>query len=182
MKTVADHILDICQNSIRAKAELIEIIIREDNIADLYTVVIRDDGEGMDEEATRNATDAFFTSRKTRKFGLGLALLKQNAEQADGNLRLKSQAGAGTETTANFRLDHIDRIPAGNLAETLILLMIGNEKITFRYSHSTPFGQFEFISSDITGIFGNIPLKTKEVRFAVQNFIDNNLEEIKATK
>jgi hypothetical protein len=182
MKTIADHILDICQNSIRAKAKLIEISISEDNIADLYGVVIRDNGDGMDEETARNATDAFFTSRKTRRFGLGLALLRQNAEQAEGNLSLKSEPGNGTEVTAVFRRNHIDRIPVGNLPETIVLLMISNEKLTFRYSHSTPFGEFSINSSEITQIFGNIPLKRKEVRSAVEDYIKNNLDDIQTTK
>lgn len=181
MKTIADHILDICQNSIRAKAKLIEIIISEDINADLYTVVIRDDGKGMDEETSRKATDAFFTSRKTRKVGLGLALLKQNAEQTGGSLQLVSSPGNGTEVKVSFSLGHIDRLPAGNLAETLVLMMIGNEKLIFSYSHSTSSGSFRFSSSDIKNIFGDIPLKTKEVREAVEAFITNNLEDIRST-
>jgi hypothetical protein len=182
MKTIADHILDICQNSIRAKAKLIEIIISEDNINELYSITICDDGEGMDNETVQKATDAFFTSRKTRKIGMGLALLKQNAEQTGGSLQLSSSPGKGTELKVIFHTNHIDRLPTGNLAETLVLLIIGNEKLIFNYTHSTTSGSFHFSSSDLFDIFGAIPIKTREVKNAVEEFIANNLEEINSIK
>jgi hypothetical protein len=179
MKTIADHILDICQNSIRAKAKLIEIIVAEDNIAELCTVIVRDDGIGMDEETVKRATDAFFTSRKTRKIGMGLALLKQNAEQTGGSLQLTSSPGKGTEMKVTFAMNHIDRPPIGDLAETLVLLIIGNDKLIFNYTQKTASGSFHFSSSDLHEIFGGIPLKTQEVRKAVGEFIKNNIDEIK---
>jgi hypothetical protein len=182
MKTITDHILDICQNSIRAKTKLIEIIIEEDNNFDLYKIKIRDNGEGMDEEITRKAVEPFFTSRNTRKVGLGLALLKQNTERTGGSLWLKSVPGKGTDVEALFKLNHIDRPPLGDLAETLVLLIIGNEKLTFKYYHTTPFGTFGISSSELTGIFGNIPLKNKEVREAIIEFIKNNQDNIKISK
>jgi hypothetical protein len=182
MKTIADHILDICQNSIRAQAKLIEIIIRENLNTDLYNIIIRDDGIGMDEETARKATDAFFTSRKTRKIGLGLALLKQNAEQTGGSLQIISSPGKGTEVHVSFSLKHIDRPPVGNLAETLVLLMIGNEKLIFCYSHSTTAGRFSFKSSDLREIIGNIPLKTSDIKNGVEEFIHNNLDDLIISK
>jgi hypothetical protein len=42
MRTISDHILDILENSVRASADLIEIIISENKNNDLYTIGIRD--------------------------------------------------------------------------------------------------------------------------------------------
>jgi len=41
MKTISDHILDIVQNSVKAGATLIEIIVREKWNDDLYTLEFR---------------------------------------------------------------------------------------------------------------------------------------------
>jgi DNA mismatch repair ATPase MutL len=49
MKTISEHVLDIVQNSVRAKATLIEIIVVEDNF-DLYALHLNDNGCGMSKE------------------------------------------------------------------------------------------------------------------------------------
>jgi len=96
MRTISDHILDILENCVRAFATLIEIMISEDKNCDLYSVIIRDNGCGMTEETAQKAVEPFFTSRTTRKVGLGLPFLKQNAEQAGGSLHIGSEPGKGT--------------------------------------------------------------------------------------
>jgi len=115
MKTISDHILDIVQNSVKAGATLIEIIVREKWNDDLYTLEIRDDGCGMDSETAARALEPFFTSRTTRKVGLGLPLLRQNAMQTGGSVAIDSEPGRGTAVTARFGYSHVAhgrRLPA----------------------------------------------------------------------
>ena len=64
------HILDVAENSIRAKAALVEITVSVQPGEDRLTVLIKDDGCGMDAEQLRHVQDPFFTTRKTRKIGL----------------------------------------------------------------------------------------------------------------
>jgi DNA mismatch repair ATPase MutL len=77
MKIIADDIADIVENSVSASVTLIEIIIQENKKRDLYALEIRDYGCGMTKETAGKALEAFFTSRTTKKVGLGLPLFEE---------------------------------------------------------------------------------------------------------
>lgn len=181
MKTISDHILDILQNSVRAGATLIEIIVREEKTNDLYTVRIKDDGHGMTREEIQQSTQPFFTTRTTRKVGLGLPLFKQNAEMSGGNLAIESEPGKGTTVTAVFRLDHMDRPPMGDITGVMVLTIIGHEGVRFRYCHITDDGEFEIDTDTLHEIFEDVPLRHPEVREAISELIKSNLTAIGAS-
>jgi hypothetical protein len=181
MKTIADHILDIVQNSIRANATLIEIIVEEDLKNDLYVLTITDNGCGMDEETLRKATDPFFTSRKTRKVGLGLSLLKQKAEETNGRFTLFSEINKGTKVMAAFQLSNIDRPPLGDIWNTYYFTLLGKDNIELNYHHTTTEGEFVIYSEEIKGVLDGISMQKAEIRNAIIEIIRNNLTEIKAT-
>ena len=111
MQELSLHILDIAQNSIAAKASLVEIEIEEDKKKDLLTIKIKDNGTGMDEETSRKVSDPFFTTRTTRKVGMGIPLFAQAAQSCGGDLKIYSKKGKGTTIEATFILSHIDRAP-----------------------------------------------------------------------
>jgi len=129
------HILDIVENSIRAKASRIEIKVVEDTRKDLLTIEIKDNGQGIDEETIKKVVDPFFTTRTTRKVGLGLPLLSQAARESGGDVEIESKVGRGTRVKATFGYSHIDRKPLGNMEKTLITLIAGNPEVDFRYEH-----------------------------------------------
>ena len=95
MEDLSLHILDIMENSLNARAERIEVRIDEDPEADLLTLEIKDDGKGMDAQMLQNATDPFFTTRKTRRVGLGLSMLSESAKATGGELTVDSSPGKG---------------------------------------------------------------------------------------
>ena len=80
MEELSLHILDVCQNSIQANATLIELFIDDDVINNTFTIEIIDNGQGMDKETLRKVSDPFYTTRTTRKVGLGISLFKMAAE------------------------------------------------------------------------------------------------------
>lgn len=135
MRELSLHILDIVENGITAGANCIWIQVDEDCKKDRLKIVIRDNGRGMPPEKIKNINDPFITSRTTRRVGLGLSLLAAAAGRCDGSLGVDSRPGKGTEVTAKFRYDHIDRAPLGDMAATLSTLIIGNPEIDFVYSH-----------------------------------------------
>ncbi|QGY45675.1 ATP-binding protein [Maribellus comscasis] len=181
MKTISEHILDIVQNSVRAKATLIEIIVDEDKKNDIYTLIIRDNGCGMDEQTLQQATEPFFTSRNTRKVGMGLSLLKQNAEQCGGKLELKSKEGVGTEIKAVFQLSNIDRPPLGDVWNSYYLTLLSYRKVELKYTHKTAKSIFEISSDDIIKMLDGMPLTNKEIKNGIIELIKNNLTDIKAS-
>ena len=129
MEDISLHILDIAENSIRAGAKNVNIKVTEDRKNDLLTLIIEDDGEGMDETTRALALDPFFTTKKGKKVGLGLSLLSHSAEEAGGTMKIESAPGKGTKISVTFRLSHIDRKPIGNLNETIKCLVITHPEI-----------------------------------------------------
>jgi len=85
MVDIAMHLMDIAQNSIRANAKHIDISFSESQINNDLVFCICDDGDGMTPEMIEKITDPFFTTRTTRKVGLGVPFLKMTAEQTGGD-------------------------------------------------------------------------------------------------
>lgn len=135
MEDLSLHILDIAENSINAGATRIEIKITEDIKADLLTIEIADNGKGMNEETVRKALDPFFTTKGTKKVGLGLPLLAHAARESEGDIKIESEINKGTRVLATFSYSHIDRKPIGNMNETINTLIAGNPEIDFLYEH-----------------------------------------------
>jgi anti-sigma regulatory factor (Ser/Thr protein kinase) len=135
MKDLSLHILDIVENSVAASANKIEIRITEVKKKDLLSVEIIDNGIGMDKETQQKALDPFFTTKTVRRFGFGLSLLSEAAKAANGHFSIRSEKGEGTKIKAEFQSSHIDRKPLGDMAQTIITLVIGNPEIDLIYVH-----------------------------------------------
>lgn len=135
MEDLSLHILDVAENSISGSAKRVEIRIDEDPEKDVLTIEIKDDGKGMDEQTRQKALDPFFTTRTTRRVGLGLSLLAQAARESDGKIELDSKPGQGTTVKATFRYSHPDRKPMGDIHETIRTLVVGHPEIDFLYEH-----------------------------------------------
>ncbi|MDR3050292.1 MAG: ATP-binding protein [Oscillospiraceae bacterium] len=124
MRDLSLHILDLAQNSVRAGASLVEISLLADPDADRLTVTLRDDGCGMPPDLLARVTSPFTTTRTTRGIGLGIPLFQENAELAGGGVRIVSEVGRGTTVTGDFGLRHVDRPPLGDIAGTVITLVV----------------------------------------------------------
>jgi len=181
MKDLASHILDILQNSVTAGATQVKLLIDEIPAEDKYLVKFIDNGKGMDAETVKQVTDPFFTTRTTRKVGLGLPLLKQNAERTGGHMTIKSEPGKGTEVDVEFKYNHIDRLPMGDIPGTMALTVSSYPAIAFNYVHTTPKGEFIFNTEEIKETLGDLPINNPQVIAFMKDFIRDNLEEIKAS-
>jgi len=139
MEDLSLHILDIMENSVAASASRIEVTIAEDTRNDLFSLEICDNGKGMDAEARSKALDPFFTTRTTRRVGLGLPLLAQAARQSGGTFELISAPGRGTTVKAAFQLSHPDMKPLGDIAETLRTILVSRPELDlqFRYTQDS---------------------------------------------
>lgn len=182
MKDLSLHILDIVQNSIRAKARLITIEIVERPDLDWLAITITDDGSGMSPEQLRRAIDPFYTSRTTRKVGLGLSLFKQNAEMAGGNFSIKSDLGKGTCVTAVFGLSHLDRPVMGDLTGCLLILICAADEADYIFKHQTPLGEFVLDTREIKQMLENVPINHPDVRTFLKGMIEENLKQIQISE
>ena len=103
MKEIALHLLDIVQNSVTAGADHVEITL--DLAPDgMLSVSVKDDGKGMSPELLQRVRSPFVTTRTTRKVGLGIPLLMQNAMASGGGVEIESEVGVGTTITMSFAL------------------------------------------------------------------------------
>lgn len=146
MQDLSLHILDIAENATRAGGTKVVIKISEDESQDKLVVSIEDNGKGMDREMVKKAMDPFFTTKNAKKFGLGLSLLAQAAQQTDGELKIDSQEGKGTKVTAVFRPSHPDMKPLGNMVETMTALIAGNPTIRFIFDYKKGSEHYHFDS------------------------------------
>jgi len=178
MKELSLHVLDIVQNSIKAGATLVEINICEDNKEDLMFIQISDNGKGMDEETVKKLEDPFFTTRTTRKVGLGIPFFAQAAQSCGGDLKVESELGKGTTVTANFIRSHIDRAPLGSMSDTMVSLIAVSPEIDFVYRHKIDNNEFVLDTRDVRKVLQEVPLSNPMVLDWIKKYIEDNLKEI----
>ncbi len=170
MKELSLNILDITQNSVTAGAKNITISLIEGNDGWL-TLTIADDGCGMSEETLRTVMDPFYTTRTTRKVGMGIPLLKLASEQTGGKLDIKSQLGNGTTVTATFDTKHIDMTPVGDMISTVEVLLQGHPEIDYLYVHKTPRFNVEMDTRELRAVLGDISLGEPEILQWVRGYL-----------
>lgn len=171
MRELSLNILDIAQNSISAGAKLIEIEIREETAQELLTIRIADDGCGMSPEQLKSVADPFYTTRTTRKVGMGIPLFRMAAEMTGGGLTITSQEGKGTTVTALFHTGHVDFVPLGNVCSTITMLICMNTDRDFLYRRSRDENSFAVDTRELRAILGDVPLDTPEVLEWIQDYI-----------
>lgn len=178
MRELSLNILDIAQNSITAGASLITIEIAEDTATKTLIIGIYDNGKGMSEEQVRSVIDPFFTTRTTRKVGMGIPLFKMAAEQTGGSLQIKSELGVGTEVRATFKTDSVDFTPLGDVAATVQMLISMNTDRDFIYRRLVDGRDFTLDTREVKEILGDVPLDAYEVSQWLIEFINENTHEL----
>lgn len=179
MQELSLHILDIMQNSIRAEASQIKLLIEENTVLNKLTISIEDNGKGMSDEMKENVKNPFVTSRNLRKVGLGIPLLNQLCIECNGNVTIKSQKNIGTNIIATMEYDHIDRLPLGDMAKTITTLIMGKPRIHYIYTHSFNDNSFTFDTEEIKAILDGVPIENLEVLAWLEQYITENLREIR---
>ncbi len=177
MTELSLNILDVAENSVRAQATLIEIEVSADMTTDLLLIVIRDNGCGMTEEQVNAVIDPFFTTRTTRKVGLGVPFFKLAAESTGGNFTITSQKGIGTVVTATFGLSHIDRMPLGDMAATIHTLIVYHPDIDFVYRYTYGEKSFTLDTREFREILGELPLDAPDVSAYILDYLRENGNE-----
>ncbi len=182
MKELSQHILDIANNSISAGATLIEIRVDENEEKDEYLLTIKDNGKGIPADMLEKVCDPFVTSRTTRKVGLGLPLLKLNAERTGGYLSIESEVQKGTIVKAAFKHKSVDRPAIGDISGILTMLASTDPKIDVVYIHTNQSNEYIFDAREIKKELEGTRISHPEVKRFLKDMITENLESIKYTK
>ena len=178
MRELSLNVMDVAQNSVRANAGLVTITVTESDKSDSLTLSIADDGCGMTEEQVSQVIDPFFTTRTTRKVGLGVPLFKLSAEQTGGSFDIKSELGKGTVTTASYVKSHVDMTPLGDINSTVSILIRCNPDIDFVFTRTTDKGSFTLDTRELRVVLEGVPLDTPDVLEWIEQYLKENTENI----
>ena len=182
MKELSLNILDIAENSLKAGATLTEISIREED--NILTLTIKDNGCGMTDEVEKNVVNPFYTTRTTRKVGMGIPLLKLAAEQTGGSLTIysltkeESPSNHGTTVTGVFYKDHLDFTPLGDVISTLTTLIQGHPNVDFLFLHKTEKGEVKLDTQELREMLDGISLDTYEIIKWIEGYLKEQYDLI----
>ena len=180
MKELSLNILDITKNSVRAGATNIKIFLDQADDG-ILKITIEDNGCGMSEETLKGVTNPFYTTRTTRKVGMGLPLLKMAAEQAGGELRISSSVTpgeSGTKLEATFDTKSIDFTPVGDIISTVCILIAGSPEIDFDFHDVSPKGSVFLNTSELREVLGGISLAEPEVQMWIKGYLEEQYQTI----
>lgn len=178
MEDVSLFVLDLVQNSIAAEAKVISIEVIESKQDGCLSLTISDNGKGMDEHLMSKVTDPFFTTRTTRKVGLGIPMAKAAAQGCGGSFEIFSRKGEGTQIKMIFKTDHIDCPPFGRMDQTVATLIIANVNVDFIYKHSTQKGTVDLDTRIIKSELNGVPIDVFEVIEWIRSYIRDGINEI----
>ena len=182
MDELSLYVLDITMNSVRAGATHIVIELTEQG--EWLTFRVSDNGCGMTKEQLDKLSNPFFTTRKTRKVGLGIPFLTMLAEMTGGGVQVTSvhesvSKDHGTTTCATFGKNHIDFIPLGDMVETVKTLIQGSPDIDFDYTHKTEHGEVTLSTREMRETLGEeIPLSSPEVLLWAREYLEEGYSEL----
>lgn len=174
MTELSLNVLDVAENSTKAGASLVSITVDADTALDCLDISIEDDGCGMDEEQVKRVTDPFFTSRTTRKVGLGVPFFKYAAECTGGTFSIRSEKGKGTLVTARFVLSHIDRMPLGDISATIYTLVTCHPETNFVYTYRYNGHEFTLDTRQLKEILGDVSFQEPEVAEFIREYLTEN--------
>ncbi len=178
MRELSLNVLDIAQNSIRAEASLVTIEIIENTKEHELLIKISDNGKGMSESQLQSVRDPFFTTRTTRKVGMGIPLFKMAAEMTGGSFAIESELGKGTVTSATFKTDHLDFTPLGDVCSTVMMLITMNLHIDFVYIRKLDEKQFTVDTRQLKEILGDVPLNEYSIAEWIKDYITENTKQL----
>lgn len=181
MKELSLNILDIVENSTKAGAELVEIMLQESQ--EKLTITVRDNGCGMSEETCKAALDPFYTTRTTRSVGMGIPLFKMMAEQTGGGLTLESRSreeypeNSGTVISATFNKKHIDFTPLGDIVSTVLTLIQGHPETNFHFTHRAENFDVSLDTRELREVLGDVSLANYEVIQWIKEYLNEQYSQ-----
>lgn len=178
MRDLSLHLMDIVQNSVKAKASEISIAIEVRPEEDRLILTIIDNGTGMPSEMVERVKDPFVTSRTTRSVGLGIPLLKELCELTGGYLDLSSVEGEGTQLTACLGLSSIDRLPLGEIGDTMFVLISADPNLDYSLTFIAPDRQFEMKLAEVREEIPDLPLDEPSVLSWLRDYVKEQQQAV----
>lgn len=175
--TLADLLLDLVQNAAGARSKTVRVVWRER--AGRVTMIVEDDGEGMAPELVARAHDPFTTDgikHPGRSVGLGLAFLRQTAEATGGTFTVESERGRGTRVTLDAPADHVDLPPAGDVVDTLVMVLCSEGPERIEIVRDGPAESYTVETDELKDVLGD--LSSVEGRTLLREYVRSQEEDL----
>ena len=176
LRDISLHIHDLSENSITAGATLIRIALcAEDGV---LTLRLTDNGKGMSPELLARVEDPFTTSRTERKVGMGIPFFKLACEQTGGSFRIASELGKGTELTGRLMIGNIDRIPLGDVGETVSMLILESPETRFVLELTARGESFTLDTDEVREQLDGAPISDFEILQWIKEYVNESVLNI----
>lgn len=175
MDNLCFYLLDLIQNSIAAKSSFIELSIIENHT---IAISITDNGIGMTEDELNQALSPFYSSRTTRRVGLGLSMMKMLTEQTNGSFELTSVKNKGTKLSLSFNPSHIDFPDIGDIGDLVYFISIHQDVVNFSFIYQKGTEKYQYHLKEIKEILGEA-LQTFSVMKALIQTINKEIDTIR---
>ncbi len=159
--TLCDLIADLTQNATEAGSTIIKVDFLE--TPEKLTVIIQDNGKGMNADTLKRVKDPFYTDgikHPNRKVGLGIPFLMQTAMSTNGDWDIKSEEGIGTAVSMSFDLSNIDTPPIGNIQGLFrqILILPGDYELIITRKKQSDKGTLDYTlaKTELLDILGGL--------------------------
>ena len=176
LRDISLHIHDLTENSIAAGARLVTIKLVAEN--GMLTLEIGDNGKGMSPEMLSRVEDPFTTSRTERKVGMGIPFFKLACEQTGGDFKITSEPGKGTELRGRFVIDNIDRLPLGDIGETVGMLIYESPDLHYIVTLKTSEDEFVFDTDEVREQLEGTPINDFEIVQWIKEYINEGVLNI----
>lgn len=178
MKELSLYILDIAQNSLKAGAKNLKIELDIDHNCDLLTVIVDDDGCGMEEDFLAKVFDPFTTTRKERKIGLGLSLFKELAMQCGGDVEVMSKKGIGTHVKGTFKISSVDLVPIGDIPSTIVSLIVSDSDVNLSFVLKVDEKIFRFSTDEVKKVLDGVNITESSVLNWLLEYLGENMRNV----
>lgn len=176
LRDISLHIHDLTENSIAAGARLVTIKLVAEN--GMLALEIGDNGKGMSPEMLSRVEDPFTTSRTERKVGMGIPFFKLACEQTGGDFKITSEPGKGTELRGRFVIDNIDRLPLGDIGETVGMLIYESPDLHYIVTLKTSEDEFVFDTDEVREQLEGTPINDFEIVQWIKEYINEGVSNI----
>lgn len=182
MQDLAMYILDLANNAIKAQACNIRIYLEINDEKDSLVLTIEDDGCGMSEEMIAKVTNPFYTTRSTRKVGLGLAFVQALADQCEGKLEIYSDLNVKTSVSITIKKSHIDTPPLGDIAETMMALIHEDKDKDYYLRFKQNDLEFIFDTVQIKDILSDVSINDPKILLWIKEYINESITQMREDK
>lgn len=171
MNDLSLYILDIIENSLKAKSKVISLEIIETD--DIINISITDDGTGMTKDEIGKSFSPFYTNNK--KVGLGIPFFKEQCEITGGSFNIISKKNYGTKIIGILNKNSIDILPMGDLPKT-IMTVIAFDNIDFNFKYQYKDKIFELKTEKLKEILDGFSLQKPQVQKWILEYVTESLQ------